>query len=39
VLTARLHFAFLASLLIFWQAASNMNSGTDEQQDANNKGK
>jgi hypothetical protein len=32
-------FAFLAFLLSFWQAASNLKSGTDEQQDANNKGK
>jgi hypothetical protein len=32
-------FALLAFLLSFWQAASNLKSGTDEQQDANNKGK
>lgn len=29
----------LTFLLSFWQAASTLKSGTDEQQDANNKGK
>jgi hypothetical protein len=32
-------YVFLTFLLTFWQAASNLKSGRDEQQDANNKRK
>jgi hypothetical protein len=31
-------FAVLAFLLSFWQSASNLKLGRDEQQDVNNKG-
>jgi hypothetical protein len=35
----RVHSAFFAFLLSSWQSARNLNGGTDEQQNANNKRK